>query len=38
MARQPHISDATYSKLKNIARNRGYNLDELQEVPQQWDE
>jgi apolipoprotein D and lipocalin family protein len=37
MARQPHLSEATYSKLKNIARDRGYNLDDLQEVPQQWD-
>ena len=38
MARQPQISDATFSKLKDIARDRGYNLEELQKVPQQWDE
>ncbi|MCG8392815.1 MAG: lipocalin family protein [Pseudomonadales bacterium] len=37
MARQPHISDSTFAQLKAIARDRGYDLANLQTVPQQWD-
>ncbi|EKF75598.1 outer membrane lipoprotein Blc [Alcanivorax hongdengensis A-11-3] len=37
MARQPQLSDEQYQALVNITADRGYDIHQLQKVPQQWD-
>ncbi|PHR67298.1 lipocalin family protein [Alcanivorax sp.] len=36
MARSPELHAKTYEHLLGIARERGYSLDKLQKVPQEW--
>ena len=36
MARSPQLDAKTYEHLLGVARARGYTLDKLQKVPQEW--
>jgi apolipoprotein D and lipocalin family protein len=36
MARTPEISDTTYNKLVSILKQEGYDISQLQTVPQSW--
>ena len=38
MARTPEISDADYQALVQLADDVGYDIDEIQKMPQRWDE
>lgn len=37
MARQPHVDDATWARLKQVVTDAGYDLEQLRRVPQGWD-
>lgn len=38
MAREPRIPDADYDQIVSLLDDRGYDISELREVPQRWDD